>query len=269
MKLTKLYLASLGAFILGFFIIFISPLFTGGSYSYAEAKMNEYQTLSNSLSIAMVKKEFNPKKQIMRMDFSIEETSTSNSSISNIKYKIISQYIKDRNPLEVRTTKVNDNYLVVIVKGIPEGYSVLSTTIIPKYIHPELQKTNDLEDRSVKMYVNENDKIVNNNLKIESNNRYQEEYIAFQQESYKKDIKENMRNIKTNNLAIEEINKQINELESEMQYQTDEEKLQTTNKINSNKTLIQQYEDKNEELNQTINELTQKIQLLEEKRQSL
>lgn len=268
MNLSKLYLTSFGAFLLGFILIFISPMFTGGTYSYAEAKLNEYQTLNNNLRIAIVNKEYNPEKEFMRIDFSIEDTSTA-TSLSNIKYELSSQYIKDRKPLEVDITRINDNYFVAIIKGIPEGYSVLSITIDPKYIHPELQVTDDLKDRSIKMYINESEKIINNNLKIGTIKEYQDEYISFEQKLLKDEIKENKKEIETNKLAIKEINKLINDLKNDMKYQTEDEKFETSNEINSYKTTIQQHEKDIEELNQTIDNLNKKIDLLNQKRESI
>jgi len=268
LSLTRLYLTCFGLFVATFLFIFISPMIFGGNYSYAEAKVNEHYPINNGIELALIKKEYNPEKQFMRLDFSIEK-SNSNSSLSNIEYQISSQYIKDRKQLEVEVTKVNDNYVVAIIKGIPEGYSVLSTTIKPEYVHPELEKVDDLNDREVKIYVNESSKIENNKLKIGTEKQYQKEYISYQQEEIKEQIEESKKEISKNNLAIEEVNKTIKKLENEMSYQTESEKFTTQNDVNSNKTKIQQFEEKIDLANQNIDELNEKMKLLEEKKGSI
>ncbi len=268
MGLAKLYLGSFSVFILGFLFIFVSPIFSGGSYSYPEASLNEYQTLNNNLTIALVKKEINPVDNLMRLDFSIEETSI-DSSLSNVKYEVKSQYINGKEPLEVTINKVSDNYLTVIIKGIPKDFTVLSTTVSPRYIHPELQNSDDLAERDVKFYINENDKIINTKLAIASEMDYRKEYIRFQQDSLKEDISENEKEIETHKLSIKETKNQIIELETEMVYQTTEEKFQTSNNINGYKTSIQQHETEIELRNKNIEELNERINLLEEKRKSI
>lgn len=269
MSLKALYTSSFGAFILGFCIIFISPILSGGSYNYEDAKVNEYKTLSNSLQIALVKKEFNPDKQFMRMDFSVKN-STNGTSFSDIKYEINSRYIKDsKAQLKTEITQINDHYFVVIVKGIPKGFSVLSSTIVPKYVHPELQQYDDLEERSVKIYINESKKIINNQLKKGNERDFKIEYITFQQKDLKDEIALNEKEIESNKLAINEIEKEIAELELDMQYQTDEEKFETKNNINSYKTTIQTHQNDIDTFVQKVEGLNKKIKLLEEKRASL
>lgn len=269
MSLKALYTSSFGAFILGFCIIFISPILSGGSFNYEEAKINEYKTLSNSLQIALVKKEFNPEKQFMRMDLSVKN-STNGTSFSDIKYEINSRYIKDsKEQLKTEITQINDHYFVVIVKGIPKGFSVLSSTIVPKYVHPELQQYDDLEERSVKVYINESKKIVNNQLKKGNERDFKIEYITFQQKDLKDEIALNEKEIESNKLAIDEIEKEIEELELDMQYQTDEEKFETKNNINSYKTTIQTHQNDIDTFVQKVEGLNKKIKLLEEKRASL
>lgn len=270
MSLSKVYLSTLGAFILGFFIIFISPIFTGRSYSYEETVMNEYETLGNSVRIALVKKEYNPEKKLMRLDFNLLEENSFNSLLSNIDYDVSSRHIKNsKEPLDVKKIRVNDNYLVVIINNIPEHFSVVSTTISPKYIHPELQENDDLNDKKIKIYVNESDKIINKNLKVGTKKDYEKEYIVFRQQSLKEKIKSNEDKINTKKLAISELDILIKDLEIDQQYQTEEEKFETNTEINSHKSNIIKYENEIEKLNIENDEMREKIKLLEEKKENI
>lgn len=269
MNLTKLYLGTVIVFILGFVFIFITPMFTGGNYSYAEATMNEYQTLGNNLRIALVKKEYNPEKEIVRLDFSITETTKSGTTLPNIEYEVSSQYIKNRKGQEVEVTRVSDEYFVAIIKEVPKDFSVLSTTVSPKYIHSELADNNDLENRSVKVYVNESEDIVNNSLDIGTKEVYQKEFISFQQDQIKNEIEEKEIEIEKNKLAIKELNKLISSLESELIYQTREEQFETNNLINSHVSSINKHEKDIVEIEEMISEMNEKTILLEEKKTSI
>ncbi|MGG0741665.1 hypothetical protein, partial [Niallia taxi] len=235
------------------------------SYSYEEAEVNEHYLINNGVELALIKKEYNPKKKFMRLNFSIE-TSNSNSNLFNIQYQISSQYIKDRKPFNEEVTKVNDNYFGAIIKGIPKGYSVLSTTIKLEYIHPELEDSDDLNDRKVKIYVNENSNIENKELKKGTEKLYQLEYISYQQEEIKQQIADSKKEITKNELAIKEVNKTIWNLENEMSNQTESEKFETLKEVNSKKTKLQQLEEKIDLSNQNMEELNENMKLLKEKK---
>ncbi len=267
-NLTKTYLIGFASFIVMFFLVLVSPMFTGNNYSYADAKENEYEPLTNSIQMALINKEYNPEKKLMRLDFSIEDSSLI-SNLSNLEFDIKSQYIKKQSQLDIEQKRINDNYLVVLIKGVPDEYSVLSTTINPSYIHLEADETNDLENKSIKVYVNETKKIVNNKLDIENNSYYEEQYIVYKQENLNKEIDTNKKDIEKKNLLIADINKTISDLEKEMDYQTEEEKFETNNKIQSYKTTINQRKTEIEELELLIIELHERIELLNEKKNNI
>ncbi|WP_289474220.1 hypothetical protein [Fictibacillus enclensis] len=269
MNLTTLYSFTLGGFILGFAVIILSPMVTGSTYDYAEAKLNEYQTLSNNAQIALVKKEYNPEKELMRLDFSIKETKNE-TSVSDIQYDIESRYIKGpKTTLKTEIIQTSDTYFVSLIEGIPQEFGVVSTSITPKYVHPELQKYDDLKDRNIKLYINESEKIITPSLKKESEKDYQREYIDFQQSDLKKELALTQTAIKNSQLAIKETKKKISELEMDMQYQTEDEKFESQNEINSFQTSIQNQENEIQKNEQKIESLNQKMQLLNEKRNTL
>ncbi|APC50399.1 hypothetical protein BME96_18895 (plasmid) [Virgibacillus halodenitrificans] len=265
---TTLYLTTLGIFIISFGFIFISPSIIGSSYSYENTPIDEYQTLSNNVQIALVKKEFNPENGIMRLDYSLKESST-NSSLSNIQYDISNQDIKNRESQKSEVIRVNDNYLVVIVKDLPKDFGVLSSTINPSYIHPEIQSSNDLENRSLKIYINEDEKIVNKNLENKSSSEYQSEYITFQQESLREEIVLKNKEIEAIHIKNKELKELISDLETDINFQTDEEKLETKSAINAQLTSINQHEKEMKEIEDEIENIREKIVLLDEKKKTI
>lgn len=268
LNLTQIYLGTFLFFIVSFLGIFISPLVTGETYKYTEAELNEYQSFGNNLSIALIKKEYNPKNELMRLVFSVEKE-TDSSSLSNIEYELNSRFIKGKTEQEVEVIPVSEDYIVVLIKDVPEGFSVLSTTITPKYIHPELEGSNDLEDRNIKIYVNESEKLINNDLNKVTLKEYKKEHISFQQNKLKEQITYQEKEIKTKKLAISEVKKTLEYAEEEMKYQTEEEKFETQIDINSHQTTLNQYEKDIESLNNVISDLNEKIILLDEKSKSL
>jgi hypothetical protein len=58
-------------------------------------------------------------------------------------YSFVAYVTDSGKKLKTKIIRVDDNYFVVFVKNIPEGFIVLSTTIFPKYIHPEIEVSND------------------------------------------------------------------------------------------------------------------------------
>lgn len=262
----KSYVIGFSTFLILFLGILISPFIFGKNYSYPEVVENEYQTINNTIRMSLVKKEYNPEEKLFRLDFAIKE-SAQITALPNVKYEVQSRFVENqKKALETEIKKVNDNYFVVLVKGVPEGYEVLSTTITPSYIHPELQTTNDLENKSLKIYVNESEKIVNLDLQEQEEKQYEKEYLTFKQEELKAEIELSEKEIDTKTLAIVELKNLIKKLEGEINYQTEEEKFETTNTINKHQTTINKYENEITTIKNVIEEYNNRIKNLEERK---
>lgn len=269
MSLTKLYLGSMGAFVIGFTLLFISPIFTGKTYSYAEAPLNEYESFGNSIQISLARKEFNPEEKIIRLDFSLKEDSTS-LDLQSLDLDIKTQTITGNNKLEINKTKVNEGYYVFFIENISKDFEVLSTTVTSIINKPELENEEQNETGSIKkFYVNETEEIINTDLKIGSLEEYKLENIVFEQDQTKEEIKKKEKDIKTNATLISEAKKIIKDLENDMRYQTEIEKFETQNKINGQKSNITAKEKNIEELQKEIEELNLKVDLLSDKKNDL
>lgn len=264
-KFTKLYSFSFIGFIVMFLFIFASPKLFGENYSYPEAELNEYQSIGSTLRIGMVKKEFNPETGIMRLDLSVEN-SVDNNELSNVSYEVSSRYISGKTRLETEVKQVNDEYLIVLIKGLPTEFEVLSATLNPYYIHSELQTTNDLEDKTIKFYINEDKDLFNKDLVIETDNVYQDDYLSYKQSQEELLIKEAETKIETNKLKIKETEKIIEELKIDLTYETGEELFNIQNSINSNESQINEVKKEIEELELSINEHYERINLLENRK---
>ena len=262
---TKKYLIGVSGFLLLFIGIMFSPYIFGKSYSYAEAKMNEYQTINNTMRMSLVKKEYNPEEKLVRLDFLVDETAEV-TSLPNIKYEVESKYVSGNKKTKSEIKKINNNYFIVFIKDVPKDFEVLSSMIIPSYINPELQSTNDLENKSLKIYVNQTDKIENLKLKIQPDTYYKKEFLMFKQKDINNQISEKETIIEHKEMSIKEIKNLIKDLENELQYQTEDEKFETYNTIQSHKTTIKKYENDIEEENIFIKELNERIKMLEQRK---
>ena len=106
-------------------------------------------------------------------------------------------------------------------------FSVLSNTITPYYIHPEIETSSEnLNEVEIKTYVNEEDKIVNTSLKKLDEKEYQIEYITFQQTELKENIKGYLDEIDALEIKSRQESEQIEKLKIDLEYLTDEEKIE-------------------------------------------
>lgn len=266
----KAYLLTLGSFVTMFFVLCISPVFSGATYRFEEMKPGEYQSITPLVRMSIAKKEYNPANKTLRIDYELKADNDP-QILSNMKYNVENKYIKQKdNDVKTKIYRANDNYIVVISENVPEGFGVVLSTIKPEYIHPELQSdANDLKDRSVNTYVLESNKIINKDLKVESKEFYEKDYLGFSQKELGKEIKDIKQKIENKGFAIEQLKIKNDKLTKEMNFQTEAEKMKTQNIINSNISAINKHEKEINELKEDIKMKEQKIKLLNEKKKTV
>lgn len=266
----RAYMLTLGSFVAMFFVLCISPAFSGATYKFEEMKAGEYQSLSSMVKISVVKKEYNPTNKTLRIDYELKSDNDS-QILSNMKYKVENKYIKQKeNDVKTKIYRASDNYIVVISKNIPEEFGVVSSTVKPEYIHPELQSdADDIKDRSLKTYILEKEKLINNDLKEESQDFYEKEYLAFSQKSIRKEIKEMQQKIDDKVSAIKQLKIKNDKLTKEMEYQTEAEKLKTKNTMNSNESVMKNHQKVLDDLKEEIKMKEKKIELLNKKKKTI
>lgn len=266
----KAYLLTLGSFVVMFFALCISPVFSGATYKFEEMKPGEYQSITPLVKMSIAKKEYNPANKTLRIDYELKSDNDP-QILSNMKYKVENKYIKQKNnDVKTKIYRATDNYIVVISENIPEGFGVVLSTIKPEYIHPELQTDpEDLKDRGSKTYILESNKIVNKDLKVESKEFYEKDYLVFSQKELGKEIKDIKQKIENKDFAIEQLKIKNDKLTKEMNFQTEAEKMKTQNIINSNISSINRNEKDINELKEAIKMKEQKIKLLNEKKKTV
>ncbi|AWC30972.1 hypothetical protein R6231_14215 [Bacillus cytotoxicus] len=266
----KAYLLTLGSFVTMFFVLCISPVFSGATYKFEEMKPGEYQSITPLVKLSVAKKEYNPVNKILRIDYALKSDNDP-QILSNMKYKVENKYIKQKdNDVKTKVYRASDNYIVVISENVPEGFGVVSSVVKPEYIHPELQvNANDLKDRSFKTYVLEKEKMINKDLKEESKDFYEVEYLAFSQKEIAKEIKDMEQKIAEKNSAIKQLNIKNEKLTKEMNFQTEVEKTKTQNIINSNTSIINKHQKDINDLKEEIKMKEKKIKLLNEKKKTV
>ncbi|WP_144609035.1 hypothetical protein [Bacillus cereus] len=263
----RAYMLTLGSFVAMFFVLCISPAFSGATYKFEEMKIGEYQSLSTMVKISVVKKEYNPTNKTLRIDYELKSDNDP-QILSNMKYKVENKYIKQKeNDVKTKIYRASDNYIVVISKNIPEDFGVVSSIVKPEYIHPELQSdADDIKDRSLKTYILEKEKLINKDLKEESQVFYEKEYLAFSQKSIREEIKEMQQKIHDKETAIKQLKIKNDKLTKEMEYQTEDEKLKTKNTMNSNESKIKNHQKEMDGFKEEIKMKEKKIELLNEKK---
>ncbi|TPV39504.1 hypothetical protein [Bacillus dicomae] len=266
----KAYLLTLGSFITMFFVLCISPVFSGATYKFEELKLGDYQMLSPTVKISVAKKEYNPANQTLRIDYQLKSENDT-QILSNMKYKVENKYIKQKqDDVKTKVYRASDDYIIVISKNIPEGFGVVSSMVKPEYIHPELQSdAEDIKDSSFKTYIVEKDKLKNNSLKEESKDFYEKEYLTLLQKDSEKEIKDLEQKIRDKNIANKQLEIKNNQLKKDMEYQTEAEKAKTQNTINSNTATVNNNNKEIELIKNDIKMKHEKIKLLNEKKKTI
>lgn len=267
----NMYGITLCSFFAVLFFICISPLLRGANYEFEERKLNEYQSLTNDVKAAIVKKEYNPENKTLRIDYAFKSDSNNSKSLSNLDYKVDNRYIKqETNDVKTKVLRPSDDYLVVISTNVPEDFGVISSTVKPEYIHPELENDpNDLKEKGMKTYIKESQKMINENLKVQSLMAYEEEYTERTQGILNKEIKELEKKIELKTSANKQLGKNNEKLKTEMDFQTEEEKGTTGNEMKANETTINTNKKEIETLKEEIKLKEKKIDLLSEKKKTV
>ncbi|PFM62710.1 hypothetical protein COJ48_18365 [Bacillus cereus] len=270
-KIRNIYGITLCSFFAVLFFICISPLLRGANYEFEERKLNEYQSLTNDVKAAIVKKEYNPENKTLRIDYAFKSESNNSKSLSNLKYKVENRYInQETNDVKTKVLYPSDDYVVVISTNIPDDYGVIASTIKPEYKHPELENDpDDLKDRGMKTYIKDSQKMINENLKVQSLTAYEEEYIERTQGILNKEIKELEKKVELKTEANKQLGKNNEKLKTEMDFQTDDEKGKTGNEMRANETTINANKKEIETLKEEIKLKEKKIDLLNEKKKTV
>jgi len=269
-QIRNIYGITLCSFFTVLFFICISPMMRGANYEFEERKLNEYQLLTNDVKVAIAKKEYNPQNKTLRIDYALK-SDTNAKTLSNLDYKVKNRYIKQKtNDVKTKTFRPSDDYVVVISTNVPNDFGVISSTIQPEYIHPELENDpNDLKERGMKTYIKEGPNMLNEDLKEQSIAIYEEEYIEHTQDLLNKEIKSLEKKMKLKQTANKQLVTNNENLKGEMDFQTDDEIGTTENDMRANETTINTNKKEIEKLKEEIKLKEKKIDLLDEKKKTV
>ncbi|HFU5642792.1 TPA: hypothetical protein ACH6EZ_002253, partial [Enterococcus faecium] len=190
---------------------------------------------------------------------------TKTKSLSNIKSDYKLNYItnKGNDSAKMKVVKLSDEYTVVYYQGLPKDFGVISVTIKPRYVYPELEPSDDLKDKEIKFYAVDQDIKQNNKLIVESMSDLKKDNFTYQTKAIRAEIELERDKINKLKLANEVVEKDIAKAEQELDFQTLEEQTDTKNEINSMKTTIENNKSQIEESNKKINGYEEKINQLE------
>ncbi|HCM90579.1 MULTISPECIES: hypothetical protein [Vagococcus] len=265
---TKLYLGALSTFVVLTIVIVFSPLVTGKSYEYNTVKLDDPINVVASLNLTVTEMEINKENGLFKVTFSYFDE-TNQKSLSNLQYDYKLNYITNKGKTNTKQSivKVEDNYNVVYFENLPKDFGVISMTIIPRYIYPELESTNDLETKEIKVYAVDEDIKVNNKLKIQNEYQLKVQNFEYQIKTIEEQIANENSNIEQYQTGIKIKKQDIEKLENEIAFQTSAEQVQTQTEISSKISQIETTNGQINESNEKIKELKKKIIKVNENKQ--
>lgn len=263
-KGTKLYLGAIISFLSIALLIVLSPLVLGKSYDYQTVDLNNPMNISSSLNMYVDDMEINKEDGLFKLVLRYQDD-TKTKSLSNIKSDYKLNYItnKGNDSAKMKVVKLSDEYTVVYYQGLPKDFGVISVTIKPRYVYPELEPSDDLKDKEIKFYAVDQDIKQNNKLIVESMSDLKKDNFTYQTKAIRAEIELERDKINKLKLANEVVEKDIAKAEQELDFQTLEEQTDTKNEINSMKTTIENNKSQIEESNKKINGYEEKINQLE------
>lgn len=263
-KGTTMYISALAFFLVAFFVIVFSPFFLGKAYDYETVELDNPQNISSSLNLVVDNMEINREKGLFKIVLRYQDD-TGIKSLSNLKseYKLNFINNKGKNEAKVKVIKVSDEFTTIYYENLPEDFGVISVSIEPRYVYPELEPSNDLENKEIKFYVVDKDIPKNEKMKIESESVLYKENFKYQIKSIVQSIDSEKENINRLILSNEILEKDIKKIESNLDFETVEEQTSSKTKISSMQTTIQNNEKQIKEIEEKINQQEEKIKHLE------
>lgn len=260
----KLYLGALISFLSIGLLIILSPMVFGKSYDYQTVDIDNPINVASSLNMYIDDMEINREEGLFKLVFRFQDD-TKTKSLSNIKSDYKLNYITNKNndSAKMKVIKLSDEYTVVYYQGLPKNFGVISVTIKPCYVYPELEPSDDLKDKEIKFYAVDKDIKENNKLEVETTSDLKKDNFTYQTKAIRTEIELEKEKIKKLKLANKVVEKDISKAEQELDFQTLEEQTDTKNEINSMKTTIENNKAQIEESNKKISGYEDKISQLE------
>jgi len=266
--LEKRYLMILGGFVLVLLVILLLGGFMGQNFNFADAGLDQFQPMGGNLHVAMVRREYNPEQELMRLDFLLEDA-MSTTRLSNLEFETEVRYISGTRPLSIETIQVNDHFVVMYIENLPQNFGVLSVTLTPHLIHPELHGSFNLSGAGIRMYVNEADELLNLGLMRSADVDHQRDHISVEKRFLRAEISEKEEAIYQHEFSISFLQDAIDRLQSEMQYMTRSEQEIAYQTITGHEASIANHERNISDLSSEVEELQERIVLLEQRKQGI
>lgn len=263
-KGAKLYLSAISTFLLAFIAIGISPYVFGKSYEYESVEINKAINVSGTMNLSVADMAMNRDTGLYKIVLRYDDT-TGTKSLSNLKTEYKLNYItrKANSKASQKVVKLSDDTTILYFSNLPEDFGVISVTVEPRYVYPEIEPTDDLKDKEIKFYAVDTNIKSDKKLKVETISALQKDNFGYQTASIKQSIEKEQNEITKIELSNNIIKKDIKKAEENLDYQTTEEQVNTKNEISSKKTTMQNNEVRISELKNKIKQLEEKIDKLQ------
>jgi len=267
-RLGRKYLTILSGFIAAFLVILILPYFLGRNFNFPDVELDRFQPIGGNLHVAMVRREFNPEQELMRLDIMIEDAMTS-TRLSNLEFEAEVRYITGTRELSVDMRQISDHFIVIYIENLPQNFGVLSLNLTPYLIHPELHGGSNLASAGIRMYVNETPELFNYDLSKGDSIDHRHDLLNVEERFLWTAIEDKEEGIRQHNFSISFLRDAIYRLQDEMFYMTLRERDEAYQMIMGHENAIANHERNITDLQAEIVELEERILWLEERRLSI
>ncbi|EGP5708348.1 hypothetical protein ACJQ40_001966 [Enterococcus faecium] len=247
-KQRKKYSRWLGVILTLGFLIIASPIYTHKKIDVPDEVSTN--TFLGTKELTMVSRAARGQEFVAEFTIDDEDQSLL-KELANLNYQVEVKTAKgDYQAIKATIDKISDDYFVVKLNNVPEGYVAMRLTIVPKKIDPkvDMQEPQDLiyyvhEDK-VKERINDED--------------YAQHAVDYKVKGYKKEQRAARKQIETLQASIDLNKELVKKLEDQLPYQVSEDQETTESKISS-------YQQENETSKTEINEQQELINKLQEK----
>lgn len=260
----SMYLTAISTFLVAFVLIVFSPIVLGKDYDYQTVSLDNPENISSSLNLIVDDMKINKEKGLFKIVLRYQDD-TGVKSLSNLESNYRLNFInnKGKSKAEMKVIKVSDEFTTIYYENLPKDFGVISVTVEPRYIYPELEPSDDLKDKEIKFYVVDKDIPENKNMKVETSSVLYKENFKYQIKSINQLVEDEKENIKRFNLSNELLEKDIKKAEQNLDFETLEEQTSTKNKISSMQTTIENNNNLVKESEEKIYQYEEKIKYLE------
>lgn len=208
-----------------FLLVAFSPFISGKNYQIEPTSNGSRFGLTDSVQIQLVNRQYNPKNQLLRVDYEIQ-SDIDNPVLSNLKYETYAKYLANTNKtLKGEVVQVNPKYLIVFIHQLPKKYEGVGVHLKPKYIDKSLEaEDTQLDQKDLLVQFHQEDVKENDQLEVGSKKDYLLDWINEKIKNTKDELAKLDESDRQSTAKIKNYKETMENLTDDTDLMTDEEK---------------------------------------------